>query len=122
MTKPLKSSDHVYRKQVKYLSNGHIRTCLSKASEIFVKGLEKVTFFKFNSILPRKLCFNMENLECPNFRTIKANMILQDLFSSPVSSLNVACHETMVTQFFFKYLVLFCFLLLLLSSCGRENR
>uniref|UniRef100_A0A8D9E8C4 Uncharacterized protein n=1 Tax=Cacopsylla melanoneura TaxID=428564 RepID=A0A8D9E8C4_9HEMI len=121
MTKPLKSSDHVYRKQVKYLSNGHIRTCLSKASEIFVKGLEKVTFFKFNSILPRKLCFNMENLECPNFRTMKANMILQDL-CSPVSSLNVACHETMVTQFFFKYLVLFCFLLLLLSSCGRENR
>lgn len=63
-----------------------IRSSLSGATEIIVKGLEKEKYL--NSILPRKTCFNIENLDCPNFRVMKVKFPLQNP-CAPVSSLNV---------------------------------
>lgn len=63
-----------------------IRSCLCKATEIIVKGLEKEKYL--NSILPYKTCYNIENLNCPNFKSLKSNLSLQKPIS-PVSSLNV---------------------------------
>lgn len=63
-----------------------IRSSLSPASEIIVKGLEKEKYL--NSLLPTKTCYNIENLDCPNLKSLKVNLSLQNL-CSPVSSLNV---------------------------------
>lgn len=63
-----------------------IQSCLSNATEIFVKGLEKEKCL--NSILGTKLCYNIENLDCPNFKTMKSQLSIHDP-CSPVSSLNV---------------------------------
>lgn len=54
--------------------------------QILVKGLEKANYL--NSILPRKLCYNVENLDCPNFKIMKTSFSYKNP-CSPVSSLNV---------------------------------
>lgn len=80
-----------------------IRSCLSHGDEIFVKGLEKVTFL--NSILPRKVCYNIENLDCPNFKVLKTNKILRAP-CSPVSSLNVLAMKQWLRSLFENSLIL----------------
>lgn len=74
-----------------------IRSCLANADEIFVKGYEKVKYL--NSILPRKVCYNIENLDCPNFKAMKANKCLKNS-CSPVSSLNVAVMKEWLLELF----------------------
>lgn len=63
-----------------------IRSSLSCASEIIVKGLEKEKYL--NSLLPMKTCYNIENLDCPNFKVMKTNLSRQNP-CAPISSLNV---------------------------------
>lgn len=51
--------------EIKYI----LKNKLGSAREILVKGLEKATFL--DSILERKLCYNIENLNCPNLKSLK---------------------------------------------------
>lgn len=74
-----------------------IQSALSDASEIFVKGLEKEKYL--NSILSKKTCYNIEHLDCPNFKTMKASLLLQNP-CSPVSSLNVIVMKKWLCELF----------------------
>lgn len=62
-----------------------VRSYFANATEILVKGDEKGKFL--NSILRRNVCYNVEQLNCPNLKELK---VAHTLFSKPpVSTLNV---------------------------------
>lgn len=62
-----------------------IQSLLADATEVFVKGNEKAKFI--NSILSRDVSYNVEQLNCPNLKVLKA---AHSIFEScPVSSMNV---------------------------------
>lgn len=48
-----------------------VRACLTHATEVVVKGREKVVYL--NSVLRRNVCFNIDNLECPTLSVLKTN-------------------------------------------------
>lgn len=62
-----------------------LRDTFKGAEEILVKGLEKAKFL--NNILGRNVCYNVENLNCPNLKSLKSK--LTGFPSENVSHLNV---------------------------------
>lgn len=73
-----------------------LRSYLSNATEVIVKGDEKVKFI--NSVLHKNLCYDVEKLNCPKLKDLKAGY---SFFSSPpVSSLNVKVLRTWLNNLF----------------------
>uniref|UniRef100_A0A8D9FBP8 Uncharacterized protein n=1 Tax=Cacopsylla melanoneura TaxID=428564 RepID=A0A8D9FBP8_9HEMI len=67
--------------QMKHVINSN----LNSAKEILIKGLEKANFL--NSVLGRNVCYNVENLDCPNLRSLKLK--LSGFPTENVTTLNV---------------------------------
>uniref|UniRef100_A0A8D8UPF6 Uncharacterized protein n=1 Tax=Cacopsylla melanoneura TaxID=428564 RepID=A0A8D8UPF6_9HEMI len=75
-----------------------ICSALGNATEVFVKGLEKVKYL--NSILQENVCCNIELLDCPNLKTLKSNISVCNFDNSPVSSLNVYVMKKWLCEYF----------------------
>lgn len=74
-----------------------LTSALKNASEVLVKGNEKVTYL--NNLLRKKICYNVENLSCPNLKSLKS---LQSSFSlSPVSYQNTSVLKVWLRSLFY---------------------
>uniref|UniRef100_A0A8D9DUK0 Uncharacterized protein n=1 Tax=Cacopsylla melanoneura TaxID=428564 RepID=A0A8D9DUK0_9HEMI len=73
-----------------------IRSTLKNASEVLVKGDEKIKYL--NKIMEKNICYNAENLSCPNLKTLKT---FQTVFTlSPVGFRNVYALKVWFRNFF----------------------
>uniref|UniRef100_A0A8D8WD36 Uncharacterized protein n=1 Tax=Cacopsylla melanoneura TaxID=428564 RepID=A0A8D8WD36_9HEMI len=74
-----------------------LTSTLKNASEVLVKGNEKVKYL--NNLLGKKICYNVENLSCPNLKNLKS---MQATFSlSPVSYQNTSVLKVWLKNLFF---------------------